>query len=395
MIKYLKPGNWIQYDILKVAGQLATTKATVLSLTTMPYQRSWADKLQVIQLKREVEGTSRIEGADFTDKELDAAMRESAEKLLTRSQRQAAAAVSTYRWIAHLPDDRPIDAELIRETHRRMITGADEDHCPPGQVRRKDENVTFGNPRHRGAEGGAECEQAFADFCRAIQGEFRGHDPLIRALAVHYHFAAMHPFLDGNGRTARALEALALQREGLKDTLFIAMSNYYYEEKNAYLTALAEVRAHDQDLTAFLLFGLRGIAQQCQRLLNEIQTNVRKALFRNMMYDLFPRLKSPRKRVMAKRQLEILKIMLDVDSITLPEFLDRTDSLYKNLRNPVKAAVRDLMYLIRLKAISSEKIRENDYRFSARLEWPTEITETEFFAQVKQMPKAKSQSFLG
>jgi len=205
----------------------------------------------------------------------------------------------------------------------------------------------------------------------------------------------MHPFLDGNGRTARALEALALQREGLKDTLFIAMSNYYYEEKNAYLTALAEVRAHDQDLTAFLLFGLRGIAQQCQRLLNEIQTNVRKALFRNMMYDLFPRLKSPRKRVMAKRQLEILKIMLDVDSITLPEFLDRTDSLYKNLRNPVKAAVRDLMYLIRLKAISSEKIRENDYRFSARLEWPTEITETEFFAQVKQMPKAKSQSFLG
>jgi Fic family protein len=395
MIKYLKPRNWIQYDILKVAGQLATTKATVLSLTTMPYQRSWADKLQVIQLKREVEGTSRIEGADFTDKELDAAMRESPEKLLTRSQRQAAAAVSTYRWIAQLPDDRPIDAALIRETHRRMITGADEDHCPPGQVRRQDENVTFGNPRHRGAEGGAECEQAFADFCRAIQGEFRGHDPLVRALAVHYHFAAMHPFLDGNGRTARALEALALQREGLKDTLFIAMSNYYYEEKSAYLTALAEVRAHDQDLTAFLLFGLRGIAQQCQRLLNEIQTNVRKALFRNMMYDLFPRLKSPRARVMAKRQLAILRIILDVDSILASDLLARTDSLYNGLRNPRKAQIRDLTYLISLGSINFEKGPEKDGRFSACLEWPTEITETEFFAQVKQMPKAKSQSFLG
>jgi Fic family protein len=41
----------------------------------------------------------------------------------------------------------------------------------------------------------------------------------------------MHPFLDGNGRTARALEALMLQRTGLRDTLLIAMSNYSYEQK--------------------------------------------------------------------------------------------------------------------------------------------------------------------
>ena len=38
----------------------------------------------------------------------------------------------------------------------------------------------------------------------------------------------MHPFVDGNGRTARALEALMLQRAGLRDSSFIAMSNYYY-----------------------------------------------------------------------------------------------------------------------------------------------------------------------
>lgn len=51
----------------------------------------------------------------------------------------------------------------------------------------------------------------------------------------------MHPFLDGNGRTARAVEALMLQRAGLRDALFIAMSNYYYDEKTVYLAALAEV----------------------------------------------------------------------------------------------------------------------------------------------------------
>ena len=57
-----------------------------------------------------------------------------------------------------------------------------------------------------------------------IEHELRDHDPIIQALAAHYHVAAMHPFLDGNGRTARALEALMLQRAGLRDTCFIAMS---------------------------------------------------------------------------------------------------------------------------------------------------------------------------
>ena len=93
---------------------------------------------------------------------------------------------------------------------------------------------------------------------KAVQQEFPQHDLLIQALALHYHFAALHPFLDGNGRTARAVEALMLQRAGLRDSLFIAMSNYYYDEKEAYLTKLKEVREREHDLTPFLHFGLKG-----------------------------------------------------------------------------------------------------------------------------------------
>jgi Fic family protein len=103
----------------------------------------------------------------------------------------------------------------------------------------------------------------------AARTMFKEHDPLVQALALHYHFAAMHPFLDGNGRTARALEALMLQRIGLRDTLFIAMSNYYYEEKLAYLRALNESRAGGHDLTPFLKFALKGVESQCKRLFGD------------------------------------------------------------------------------------------------------------------------------
>lgn len=395
MIKYDIPSGWITYDFNKLANSLLGAKAALLSLTNIPYQRSWTDQLQLVQLKREVAGTSRIEGADFTEKELDTAMAETPEQLHTRSQRQAAAAVRTYRWIAKLPADRPVDETLIREVHRMIIIGADDDHCPAGELRRKDYNVTFGMPAHRGAEGGEECAEAFKALCKAIQNDFKIHDPLIQALAVHYHFAAMHPFQDGNGRTARALEALMLQRIGLRDTLFIAMSNYYYEEKNSYLKALADVRADNQDLTPFLIFGLKGIEIQCNRLFAEIRKNVARALFRDVMYDLFKRLRNKRKRLIAERHIEILKQLLNADILTLEALVEKTSVIYKQLKNPFRALLRDINYLVWLKAVGFKKLPDNKYELFARLEWPTEITETEFFRRVKLMPVAKTHGFLG
>ncbi len=397
MIPYEIPSDWIRYDGPALTNVLAEAKSAVLSLRTVPYQRRWVDALQELQLKREVEGTSRIEGAEFTQRELEAAMRETPEQLFTRSQKQAHAAVQTYRWIAKIPNDYPINEDLIRSIHRRIVTGADDDHCPPGELRAREQNVNVGVPRHRGAEGGEECAKAFAALTRAIQHEYRDHDPLLQAIASHYHLAAMHPFLDGNGRTARALEALFLQRAGLRDTSFIAMSNYYHDEKNNYLAALAAVRSLRNDLTPFMLFALKGVAVQSQRLLTEIQHEIKKELFRNLMFDLFRRLQTPRKRVIHDRQIEILQTLLDVESMDWLEVVKLTLPHYSDRKNPRKALVRDINSLWALGAIWVDKIdREGNTQIllGARLEWPMEITETEFFKKVREFPTAKTLSFL-
>ena len=56
---------------------------------------------------------------------------------------------------------------------------------------------------------------------------------------------------------------------------------------------LAEVRRRRHDLTPFLQFALRGARTQCERLSAEITVSVKKAILRNMMYDLFARLQPP------------------------------------------------------------------------------------------------------
>ncbi|HTJ78004.1 MAG TPA: Fic family protein [Rariglobus sp.] len=394
IVRYEPPRDWIKYDRLAILDELMAAKAAMLALTQIPYQRSWADELQKVQLKREVAGTSRIEGAEFTEKELEAAMRETPEQLETRSQRQAAAAVLTYRWIAQLPSDRPVDVPLICDVHRRMVSNCDDDHCAPGRMRERDQNVTFGAPRHRGCEGGDECQRMMESLVEAARTRYHDHDPLLQALALHYHFAAMHPFLDGNGRTARALEAILLRRTGLRDTLFIAMSNYYYEQKTGYLNALNDTRAGDHDLTVFFKFALKGVESQCRRLFGEIRLQVTKALFRNTMTDLFGRLQSPRKRALSARHVQLLNLFLDEEEMLLTTVTERTRHFYR-VSNPYRALIRDLNYLIGLNAIAAKRLPDNGgFLLSINLEWPTQITETEFFQKMKEMPKGKVYGFL-
>jgi len=378
----------IEYDFISVAYELTEAKAAIIALREIPFYREWTDKLQQVELRREIEGTTRIEGAAYTEKELDAAISDTTEQLLTRSQRQGRAMKITYDWIATIQSEVPINASLILDMHRKIITGADDDHCVPGQVRGNGENVTFGQPRRRGAEGGMECMSALVSLSNAIQVEYQNHDPLIQALATHYHLGAIHPFTDGNGRTARALETLMLKRAGLHDICFVAMSNYYYEERVNYLKTLGEVHTASGDLTLFLRFGLKGIAQQSRRLLNEIKPHLQKVLFRDLVNELFGRLQSPRKKLIADRQMFILKMLLKEDSMQAKDIYSELISKYSNLKAPIKAFLRDIFGLQALKVIRIEY--ENEVPVcEINLKWPMEMTEVGFRDIIKNLPKAK------
>ena len=154
VIQYALPSCWIKYKKAEIFQELTDAKAAVLVLKTIPFQRRWVEELQKIQLKMEVSGTSRIEGADFAANELEVAIKaETAEQLRTRSQKQANAAVRTYKWIATVPDSLPVDEQLICAVHKLIVTDCDDDHCAPGRIRWDDQNVTFGSRAAGGRQG--------------------------------------------------------------------------------------------------------------------------------------------------------------------------------------------------------------------------------------------------
>ena len=238
--RYIVPQRWIRYDQSAVFNLLVEAKTAAAVLRQMPYLHQWIEEAHEEQLRLEAAGTSRIEGAEFTQREQEQALASASPQHLglTHSQRQLRSAAGAYRWLQTQSANRPVTSNFILDIHRLIVTGCDDDHCEPGALRPDGWNVTFGTPTCRGAEGGSECQTAFEGICSAIAGEFRTHDPIIQAVAAHYHLGAMHAFGDGNGRTARALEAFMLRRAGVNDVVMVSLSNYYYEHKDEYLATL-------------------------------------------------------------------------------------------------------------------------------------------------------------
>ena len=385
--RYTTPQQWMRYDRTAVFELLVQAKTAAGVLSRMPYLPQWIEQVHEEQLRLEAAGTSRIEGAEFTQREQEEALAPDAPARadLTHSQRQLRSANATYRWLRSLPADRWVTTDFVLDIHRRIVTGCDDDHCEPGALRPDGWNVTFGTPRCRGAEGGTECRIAFDSLCSAIAGEFRRHDRIIQAVATHYHLGSMHPFGDGNGRTARALEAFMLRQAGVNDMVMVSLSNYYYEHKEEYLAALFASRQAGHDLTGFLQFALKAVADRCNAVAAAITANHKRTLYREFARSLFGQLRSPRRRVLADRQLRILEILLDRDSVNLEELVNRVRVDYDELKFPVRAVVRDLRALLELSAIEF-----NDERLTVNLDWPQQFSGSELLQRYENMPSAAS-----
>ncbi|NMB57107.1 Fic family protein [Candidatus Beckwithbacteria bacterium] len=83
--------------------------------------------------------------------------------------------------------------------------------------------------------------------------------PVLRAGIAHYELVRIHPFLDGNGRVARALATLILFREGYDIKRFFSLEEYYDKNPADYYQALQSVNESDGDMTSWLdyfTFGL-------------------------------------------------------------------------------------------------------------------------------------------
>ncbi|WP_297841421.1 protein adenylyltransferase Fic [Pseudomonas sp.] len=88
-------------------------------------------------------------------------------------------------------------------------------------------------------------------------------DPLVRMAVGHYQFEAIHPFIDGNGRTGRVINILYLIHEGLLNLPILYLSRYIISHKADYYRLLLEV-SREQAWEPWLLFMLQAVEETAQ-----------------------------------------------------------------------------------------------------------------------------------
>ena len=84
-------------------------------------------------------------------------------------------------------------------------------------------------------------------------------DPVIRAGIAHYEFVRIHPFIDGNGRTARVLAALVLYLSNFDTKQFFCLDDYYDSDRPAYYRVLQGVDQKTLDTTRWLEYFVEGV----------------------------------------------------------------------------------------------------------------------------------------
>ena len=170
-----------------------------------------------------------------------------------------------------------ITREFICELNRQILEGTEYDsHVVPGKVRHKP--VVVGNYRGAPAE---DCQYLLEALAEWLESDtFRSDDPEIQfALAVasaiyaHLYIAWIHPFDDGNGRTARLLEFLILARCGMVPLPAAhLLSNHYNLTRDQYYRELGEA-SRTSTTTGFLGYALQGLVDGIRDQIDLVRTH--------------------------------------------------------------------------------------------------------------------------
>ena len=168
-----------------------------------------------------------------------------------------------------------LSKELVFDIHRLVTERTLDDLTAAGRFRRANEECVvgdgFGQVYHQPPRA-EELPERMAAMCAFANGKAPDYfiHPLVRAILLHFWLAYDHPFVDGNGRTARALFYWGMLHSGYWLFEFISISSILRKAPAAYARSFLYTETDDNDLTYFLIEQIRVI----HRAIRELHTYI-------------------------------------------------------------------------------------------------------------------------
>lgn len=214
----------------------------------------------VSSIMEEAIASSQMEGASTTRKVAKDMLR----KKLSPTNKSQQMILNNYRTIQQLNEqkDKVLTMDVLLEIHQNISEHTLDNPADEGRLRNTDDIYVMD------AINGeiAHTPPSYTEIDSILQDVFtfanednpkRFIHPIVKGIILHFMIAWIHPFVDGNGRTARSLVYWYLLKKGYWLTEYLSISRIIYKNKKRYERMFLYTEADDKDMTYFILYNLQ------------------------------------------------------------------------------------------------------------------------------------------
>jgi len=238
---------------------------------------------------------------------------------------------------------------LVKKLNELILAGLNlEEGAAPGQVRQREKQVIHYRPAPA-----QDCEFLLERLCDWINRKtFTAPSGmaivygLIKAVVTHLYLAWIHPFGDGNGRTARLLEMLILQSAGVPSPASQLLTIHYHLTRSEYFRQLDQSSRAGGEVEPFLLYAAQGFRDSLTALLELIHRDQAQTLWQAHVFRTFQNQTGPA----TERQRRLILALSAADRpVPLNELPDLSPFLAKvYAARSMKTLARDVQALIQM-----------------------------------------------
>lgn len=256
-------GYWMPDNVLKILHQIDQDAGGQMLVEDPAGPEGEKERYLISSIMEEAIASSQLEGAATTRKKAKE-MLKSGRKPTSRAEQMI---LNNYITIKNIKRfiHKPLSKELILDLQASITKDTLEDPTAAGRFRKPEEDihvidqgdgqVLFEPPIANEIE---ERIDALCNYANAIQHEEFTH-PVIKAIILHFWLAYIHPFVDGNGRTARALFYWYMLKSKYWLFEYLSISRILLRAPGQYARAYLYSEIDDLDITYFLVYNLTAI----------------------------------------------------------------------------------------------------------------------------------------
>ena len=365
MRQYEKTHPWITFQIdlrdvpYSLWMKLGECTSKIEHISRVPLVHDSAEELYKVYLAKGVHATTAIEGNTLSEE--DVLRHIEGELELPPSREYLAQEVDNIIKAINATIDgmregsvEPLDIEWIREMNGAVLDKlSQQEGSIPGTIRTHSVGV---GGRYRGAPS-EDCEYLLERLCQWLRDGFdvpEGEEitfAIVKAVIAHLYVAWIHPFGDGNGRTARLLELAILLRAGIPVPACHLLSSHYSATRAEYARQLARTSQSRGEVVPFLYYAVQGFLDGLHGQLEMLWKQHLDIVWQHHVYQHFPK----QDTVAGKRRRDLLLELSNSDQAVEPLALMMTrERLGQSYKERPWIIMKDLQWLTDKGWISKE-----------------------------------------